>query len=263
MADILETILLHKAGEVTQRRQQRPLAQLQEALAQCSATFGFVDAIETHIRSERAAVIAEVKKASPSKGVIRAHFDPEQIATSYANHGASCLSVLTDESFFQGHDDYLMKAKRASNLPCLRKDFIVDAYQIYEARIIGADAILLIVAALTDAQLEEFSSLAHELGMDVLVEVHDQSELARALPLPCRLIGINNRNLRTFETSLQTTIGLLDTIGDDKIIVTESGIHEPQDVALMREHDVHTFLVGEAFMRAEEPGEKLKTLFQL
>ena len=263
MADILETILLHKAGEVTQRRQQRPLAQLQEALAQCPATFGFVDAIETHIRSERAAVIAEVKKASPSKGVIRAHFDPEQIATSYANHGASCLSVLTDESFFQGHDDYLMKAKRASNLPCLRKDFIVDAYQIYEARIIGADAILLIVAALTDAQLDEFSSLAHELGMDVLVEVHDQSELARALPLPCRLIGINNRNLRTFETSLQTTIGLLDTIGDDKIVVTESGIHQPQDVALMREHDVHTFLVGEAFMRAEEPGEKLKTLFQL
>ena len=263
MADILETILQHKAGEVTQRQQQRPLVQLQEALAQCPSTLGFVDAIEAHIRADRAAVIAEVKKASPSKGVIREHFNPEQIATSYAKHGASCLSVLTDESFFQGHDDYLMQAKQASKLPCLRKDFIIDTYQIYEARIIGADAILLIVAALTDAQLHEFSSLAHELGMDVLVEVHDKSELARALPLPCRLVGINNRNLRTFETSLQTTIGLLDPIADDKIVVTESGIHEPQDVALMREHEVHTFLVGEAFMRAEEPGEKLRTLFQL
>jgi indole-3-glycerol phosphate synthase len=206
-------------------------------------------------------VIAEVKKASPSKGIIREHFDPAEIAASYAHGGAACLSVLTDQHFFQGHDDYLGQARERSGLPVIRKDFIIDPYQVFESRLIGADAILLIVAALKDSELLELSTLADSLELDVLVEVHDQEELDRALKLPVTLIGINNRDLRTFETSLKTTLDLLDAIPLERLVVTESGIHTPADVALMREHDVHTFLVGEAFMRAEDPGAKLAELF--
>ena len=263
MADILDTILHHKAQEVSDRKQRHSLAQLQGALDSQPETLGFVRGIRNHVDAGRAAVISEVKKASPSKGVIRENFEPALIARSYADFGASCLSVLTDEKFFQGHDDYLGQAKQASGLPCLRKDFMIDPYQIVESRIIGADAVLLIVAALNDNQLATLCGLANDIGLDVLVEVHDKNELERALALPITLVGINNRNLRTFETSLQTTIDLLDAIPEDKIVVTESGIHTPDDVALMRQHQVNTFLVGEAFMRAEEPGEKLKTLFSL
>ena len=208
-----------------------------------------------------AAVIAEIKKASPSKGVIRPDFDPEQIARSYAAGGATCLSVLTDEAFFQGADHYLKAARRACALPVLRKDFIIDAYQVWEARAIGADCVLLIVAALDDAQLSDLSGLALDLGMDVLVEVHDAGELTRALALPLPLIGINNRDLRSFETRLETTIELLASIPEERIVVTESGIHQPADVHYLRRHGVHAFLVGEAFMRAEDPGARLAQLF--
>jgi indole-3-glycerol phosphate synthase len=209
----------------------------------------------------QAAVIAEIKKASPSKGVLREDFRPAQIAQSYASGGAACLSVLTDADYFQGHEDYLQQAREACDLPVIRKDFIIDPYQVYEARAINADCILLIVAALEDERMRELSELAHELGMDVLVEVHDAEELQRALKLNIPLMGINNRNLRTFETSLDTTLDLLDSIPDDRIVVTESGIHTAEDVVLMRNNQVNTFLVGEAFMRADEPGEKLSELF--
>ena len=222
---------------------------------------GFVEAIKARINSGESAVIAEIKKASPSKGVMRDNFKPAEIAVSYENGGASCLSVLTDIDFFQGCDEYLQQARSACSLPVLRKDFMIDAYQVYEARAMGADCILLIVAVLDDAQLSELAELAHQLGMDVLVEVHDAEELQRALHLNTTLVGINNRDLRTFETSLQTTLSLLATIPDDRIVVTESGIHTPADVALMRDNNVHAFLVGEAFMRVDEPGEKLKALF--
>ncbi|MDE0282748.1 MAG: indole-3-glycerol phosphate synthase TrpC, partial [Gammaproteobacteria bacterium] len=198
----------------------------------------------------------------PSKGVIRPDFDPAEIARSYARGGATCLSVLTDEHFFQGHDDYLLAAREASGLPVLRKDFTIDPYQVYEARLIGADAILLIVAALDDAALSDLAALALELSLDVLVEVHDHAELVRALQLPCRLVGINNRNLRTFETSLDTTLGLLDAMPQDRIVITESGIHRPEDVSMMRANGVHAFLVGEAFMRADDPGDRLAELFR-
>jgi indole-3-glycerol phosphate synthase len=206
-------------------------------------------------------VIAEIKKASPSKGVMRENFVPAEIAVSYEQGGACCLSVLTDIDFFQGSDAYLQQARQACSLPVLRKDFIIDPYQVYEARAIGADCILLIVAVLGDAQLKELANLASSLGMDVLVEVHDAEELARALPLNLPLIGINNRNLRTFETTLETTLSLLPRIPADRIVVTESGIHTPADVARMRAHHVNAFLVGEAFMKAEQPGEKLHELF--
>ena len=263
MSDILEKIVAHKKQEVSLRQQNLSLDEIKDRLDDVSGTRGFCHALESHASAGRAAVIAEVKKASPSKGVIREQFDPKQIAISYASHGASCLSVLTDENFFQGHDHFLQLARKASGLPVLRKDFMVDAYQIYESRLIGADAILLIVASLNDQELQEFSAIAHDLNMDVLVEVHDRSELERALELDCRLLGINNRNLRTFETSLQTTLELLPLIPDNKIVVTESGIHSGKDVSLMRENNVHTFLVGEAFMRADEPGEMLQQLFSI
>jgi len=222
----------------------------------------FIRAIEQKIALGQAAVICEIKKASPSKGVIRDHFVPAEIAQSYAQHGAACLSVLTDEPYFQGHDRFLGEARNACNLPVIRKEFIIDPYQVFEARTIGADAILLIVAALGDAMLLELSGLSASLGMDVLVEVHNGEELERALSLPCRLVGINNRNLRTFETTLDTTLDLLEHIPDDRIVVTESGIHHREDVARMRDHDIDAFLVGEAFMRAENPGERLGELFE-
>lgn len=259
--DILKKILDRKREEIAERSAQLSLRELQARAASALATRGFVNAIETTIKLGKPAVIAEIKKASPSKGVIREHFDPVAIAKSYAAGGATCLSVLTDVDFFHGADTYLRQAREACSLPVIRKDFIIDPYQVYEARTIGADCILLIVAALSDAQLQELSALAHELTMDVLVEVHDEAELQHALKLDAKLIGINNRNLRTFEVSLQTTIGLLPRIPADRIVVTESAIHTPQDVMLMRQHNVNTFLVGEAFMRADNPGAKLAELF--
>ena len=218
-------------------------------------------AIESRLRMGEPAVIAEIKKASPSKGVLRADFRPAEIAASYARAGAACLSVLTDRDFFQGAPEHLQQARAACALPVLRKDFIIDPYQVYEARVWGADCILLIVAALGDAQLTELSDLALHLGMDVLVEVHDAEELERALALHVPLIGINNRSLRTFETRLDVTLGLLGRIPAGRIVVTESGILAPEDVALMRANGVHAFLVGEAFMRAPDPGERLMQLF--
>ncbi len=222
---------------------------------------GFADSLEEKIRAGQAAVIAEIKKASPSRGVLREDFDPEQIARSYEKGGAACLSVLTDIDFFQGADRYLQQARAACILPVLRKDFIVDPYQVYESRVLDADCILLIVAALEDAMLLELLQLAEHLGMDVLVEVHDADELERALAIPAPLLGINNRDLRSFETSLDVTLGFLDRIPADRIVVTESGIQSVDDVALMRSRDVNVFLVGEAFMKSSEPGEKLAELF--
>lgn len=259
--DILQRIVERKAEEVAQRCQQLPLSMLQAQLAEADPPRGFVEAMRRRLAAGQAAVIAEVKKASPSKGVIRADFDPAQIARSYARGGAACLSVLTDIDFFQGADAYLQQARAACELPVLRKDFIIDPYQVYEARVLGADCILLIAAVLDDAQLRQLAELATRLNMDVLVEVHDAEELARSLPLNLPLVGINNRNLRTFETSLHTTLDLLAAIPEGRIVVTESGIHTAEDVALMRQHAVHSFLVGEAFMRADEPGEKLAELF--
>ena len=262
MSDILEKILAHKAEEIKARQEQHGVNQLKSrALELDDPTRGFTAAISRKIELGEAGVIAEIKKASPSKGVIREDFDPASIAQSYARGGAACLSVLTDERFFMGHDDYLGVARAHSGLPVIRKDFIIDPYQVYEARLIGADAILLIVAALSDEQLAMLYALATSLDLDVLVEVHDARELERALQLPCKLIGINNRNLRTFQTSLNTTLDLLSSIPADRIVVTESGIHNKEDVALMRLNNVHAFLVGEAFMRADDPGQKLAALF--
>jgi len=259
--DILKKIIHRKAEEVAERAAKLPLKQLMGGLDSLALPRGFVRAIEAKISAGEAAVIAEVKKASPSKGVLREDFRPADIAKSYEQGGAACLSVLTDVDFFQGADAYLKEARAACSLPVLRKDFMIDPYQVYEARVMGADCILLIAACLEDARLRKLSELAAELELDVLVEVHDAEELERALLLDNRLIGINNRNLRTFETSLQTTIGLLTQIPEDRIVVTESGIHTHEDVTLMRENSVHTFLVGEAFMRVEEPGKKLEELF--
>ena len=259
--DILKKILKRKLEEIAERSAKVSLGELNAHIASSTPVRGFVNSIETTIKQGQPAVIAEIKKASPSKGVIREDFDPVAIARSYQQGGATCLSVLTDVDFFQGSDAYLQQARNACNLPVIRKDFIIDPYQVYEARTIGADCILLIVAALNDEQLHGLSQLACELGMDVLVEVHDEEELQRALTLNVPLIGINNRNLRTFEANLNTTIDLLPQIPDNRIVVTESAIHTPQDVALMRQHNVNTFLVGEAFMRAEDPGAKLAELF--
>ncbi|MCI2262243.1 MULTISPECIES: indole-3-glycerol phosphate synthase TrpC [Xanthomonas] len=260
-SDILRTILARKADEIAARRARVPLAELVARAEAMPPTRGFARALQAAIANGDPAVIAEVKKASPSKGVIRPDFHPADIAVSYEFGGAACLSVLTDEDFFQGHDRYLQQARDACTLPVLRKDFTIDPYQVYEARTLGADCILLIVAALDDLQLAELSSLALQLGMDVLVEVHDIDELERALQVPAPLIGINNRNLRTFEVSLQTTLSMQDAVPRDRLLVTESGILGPDDVALMRGAGVHAFLVGEAFMRAEEPGEALRQLF--
>jgi indole-3-glycerol phosphate synthase len=262
MTDILQRILARKAEEIAERSTQLPLAELSARIDGLPDTRGFAAAIEAKLDAGLPAVIAEVKKASPSKGVIRADFRPAEIANSYEDGGAACLSVLTDKDFFQGSEDYLRQARTACTLPLLRKDFIIDPYQVYESRVIGADCILLIVAALGDAALLELSLLAAELDLDVLCEVHDAEELERALALPVPLIGVNNRNLRTFETSLDTTLALKAKMGDDdRVLVTESGIHTPDDVARMRAAGIHTFLVGEAFMRAEDPGHELQRLF--
>jgi indole-3-glycerol phosphate synthase len=260
--DILKKIVSRKRKEVAERARDLPLPRLEERLNSAPATRGFVAAIEAKIEGSEAGVIAEIKKASPSKGVIREDFRPAEIAASYQQGGAACLSVLTDRDFFQGSDEYLKEARAACSLPVIRKDFIIDPYQVYEARAMGADCILLIAACLDDPTLRELNRLAHDLGMDVLIEVHDAEELQRALPLDTRLIGINNRNLRTFEVSLDTTLGLLEQIPEERIVVTESGIHTPQDVKRMRDQQVHAFLVGEAFMRAADPGKKLAELFR-
>lgn len=258
---VLEKIVERKKEEVTQRKSKVSAEVLKKQIEGVPSTRGFVSAIEAKLANQQAAVIAEIKKASPSKGVLCEHFVPSEIAQSYEQGGAVCLSVLTDIDFFQGCDAYLQEAKAACNLPVLRKDFIIDEYQIIEARAIGADCILLIVACLTDEELTQFSQLAVSLGLDVLVEVHDKAELARALVLNTKLIGINNRNLHNFNVSLNATLGLLSSIPADRIIVTESGIHTKNDVMLMRANNVNTFLVGEAFMKADSPGEKLSELF--
>ena len=259
--DILKKIVRRKVEEIAERRKKLTLEQQAERAKAMEPCRGFVAAIDAKIRAGQPGVIAEIKKASPSKGVIREHFVPAEIAISYQQGGAACLSVLTDIDFFQGADEYLQQARNACALPVIRKDFIIDPYQVYEARAMGADCILLIAACLNDAQLKELNELAHRLGMDVLIEIHDAEELERTLPLGNRLVGINNRNLRTFEVSLDTTLNLLQRIDDDRVVVTESGIHTREDVRRMRDHDVHAFLVGEAFMRAEDPGHKLAELF--
>ncbi|KLD77320.1 indole-3-glycerol phosphate synthase TrpC [Xanthomonas hyacinthi] len=261
MSDILRTILARKAEEIAARRARVPLAELIACAEAAPPVRGFARALQAAIDDGAPAVIAEVKKASPSRGVIRPDFHPADIAVSYEFGGAACLSVLTDEDFFQGHDRYLQQAREACTLPVLRKDFTIDPYQVYEARVLGADCILLIVAALDDLQLAELSALALQLGMDVLVEVHDIDELERAIQVPVPLIGINNRNLRTFDVSLQTTLEMREAVPRDRLLVTESGILGPADVATMRAAGVHAFLVGETFMRAEEPGEALRQLF--
>ncbi len=260
--DILQKILARKAEEIAECSTREDIRVLTQRCADLPEPRGFVAAIEQRIAAGMAAVIAEIKKASPSKGVLRADFDPAAIAANYAQHGACCLSVLTDRDFFQGSVAYLQQARAACALPVLRKDFMIDPYQVYEARAMGADCILLIVAALDDARMMELAQLARQLGLDVLVEVHDAAELERALTLPVRLIGINNRNLRTFHTDLNTTLDLLPGIGADHIAVTESGILTQADVTLLRARSVNAFLVGEAFMKAASPGEKLAELFE-
>jgi len=259
--DILKRILARKQEEIVERAAQVSLSTLCEQAASADPVRGFVAAMERKIAAGQAAVIAEIKKASPSKGVLREDFDPAAIAQSYAQGGAACLSVLTVRDFFQGSEAYLQQARMACALPVIRKEFIVDPYQVVEARAIGADCILLIAAALSDTQMAELASAATELGLDVLIEVHDADELHRVLPLGLKLVGINNRNLRTFETRLETTLDLLAEIPSDRIVVTESGILQSVDVTRMRAADVHAFLVGEAFMRAAEPGARLAELF--
>lgn len=259
--DILKKILQRKREEIAERSQKISLDKMESMARAAMPVRGFINAIEAKIKQGKPGIIAEIKKASPSKGVIRENFEPVAIARSYEQHGAACLSILTDRDFFQGHEDFLQQARAATKLPVIRKDFIIDSYQVYEARAINADCILLIVSALDDARLNELLALAHQLGMDVLMEVHDREEMQRAIRSGARLIGINNRNLRTFELSLNTTLDMLAMVPADRLLVTESGILAPQDVKLMRDHNVHAFLVGEAFMKAENPGEKLSELF--
>ncbi len=258
---ILTKIVGRKHEEIAARSAKVSLAELKNKAKDVGSARGFVAAIEKKIAAGQSAVIAEIKKASPSKGVLRENFNPAEIAQSYERAGAACMSVLTDADFFQGHEDYLQQARSACKLPAIRKDFLVDEYQIYEAKAIGADCILLIVACLSRQQLADLTGLSQELGMDVLIEVHDGAELDVALTVDNPLVGINNRNLHTFEVALENTYQLLDRIPDERIVVTESGIHVVQDVADMREHDVNAFLVGEAFMRAENPGDELSKLF--
>lgn len=259
--DILKRILARKVEEIDERIRKTGMEELGERVATAGAPRGFILHLQDKLQAGQAAVIAEIKKASPSRGILREDFNPGQIATSYEKGGAACLSVLTDVDFFKGADAYLQQARAACSLPVLRKDFIVDPYQIYEARVLGADAVLLIVAALSDAMILELLQLTRHLGMDALVEVHDAEELQRALAVPAPLLGINNRDLRSFETSLDVTLDLLEQIPEDRIVVTESGIHTAEDVALMRSRGVNAFLVGEAFMKAPEPGERLAELF--
>ena len=259
--DILKRILARKVEEIDERIRNTGVEDLSQRVAEADTPRGFIRHVQDKLQAGQAAVIAEIKKASPSRGLLREDFNPGQIAMSYEKGGAACLSVLTDIDFFKGADAYLQQARAACRLPVLRKDFIIDPYQVYEARVLGADAVLLIVAALNDAMLLELLKLTTHLGMDALVEVHDVEELERALAVPAPLLGINNRDLRSFETSLDVTLDLLDQIPDDRIVVTESGIHTVDDVALMRSRGVNAFLVGEAFMKAPEPGERLAELF--
>jgi indole-3-glycerol phosphate synthase len=261
MSDILDKIVAVKREEVAAALKQKSLAVVRADAESRVLTRDFEGAMRAKIAAGQAAVIAEIKKASPSKGVLRADFIPADIAQSYAEHGAACLSVLTDKQFFQGSVDFLKQARASCDLPVLRKDFMIDTYQVYEARAMGADAILLIAACLDDAQMAEMEAVARSLDMAVLVEVHDKAELERALELKTRLVGINNRNLKTFEVSLQTTLDMLPDVPADRLLVTESGIQTPEDVLRMREAKVNAFLVGEAFMRSSEPGEALSKLF--
>ena len=261
MTDILDQIIAVKREEVAAAQKQKPMAVVRADAESRVLTRDFEGAMRAKIAAGQAAVIAEIKKASPSKGVLRAEFIPADIAQSYAEHGAACLSVLTDKQFFQGSVDFLKQARASCDLPVLRKDFMIDAYQVYEARAMGADAILLIAACLDDSQMADMEAVARSLDMAVLVEVHDRAELDRALKLKTRLVGINNRNLKTFEVSLQSTLDLLPCVPADRLLVTESGIQTVEDVKRMREAKVHAFLVGEAFMRAAEPGEALAKLF--
>ena len=261
MSDILDKIVAVKREEVAAALKQKSLAVVRADAESRVLTRDFEGAMRAKIAAGQAAVIAEIKKASPSKGVLRADFIPADIAQSYAEHGAACLSVLTDKQFFQGSVDFLKQARASCDLPVLRKDFMIDTYQVYEARAMGADAILLIAACLDDAQMAEMEAVARSLDMAVLVEVHDKAELERALKLKTRLVGINNRNLKTFEVSLQTTLDMLPDVPVDRLLVTESGIQTPEDVLRMREAKVNAFLVGEAFMRSSEPGEALSKLF--
>ena len=261
MSDILNQIVAVKRQEVAAALQRKPLVEMRADAESRVLTRDFLGAMRARIAAGRAAVIAEIKKASPSKGVLRAEFEPADIAQSYAEHGAACLSVLTDQQFFQGRIDYLKQARASCQLPVLRKDFMVDAYQVYESRAMGADAILLIAACLDDAQMADLEAIARSLDMAVLVEVHDRPELERALKLKTPLVGINNRNLRTFEVSLDTTLSMRADVPPDRLLVTESGILTRADVRKMRDADVHGFLVGEAFMRAPDPGLALAELF--
>ena len=261
MSDILNKIIAVKRQEVAEAIGRKPLAAMRQDAESRVNTRDFVGALRAKIAAGKPAVIAEIKKASPSKGVLRADFIPADIAQSYAEFGAACLSVLTDQQFFQGSIDYLKQARASCSLPVLRKDFIIDAYQIYESRVMGADCILLIAACLDDAQMKAFEALAMSLDMAVLVEVHDETELARALKLKTPLIGINNRNLNTFEVSLDVTLSLMSQVPAERLLVTESGIMSPADVKRLRDARINAFLVGETFMRADEPGEALAELF--
>ena len=262
---VLKRIVARKLEEIAERRQHTTIDDLKLRIEANRngpmAPRGFAKAMQAKLDQGLPAVIAEAKKASPSKGVIRESFNPAAIAASYQAGGAACMSVLTDADFFQGHEDYLQQARAACELPVIRKDFIVDPYQVYESRAMGADCILLIVACLEDQQMQQLAQLAEDLGMDVLVESHDAQELARALMLSTPLVGINNRNLHTFELTLQTTFDLLAMMPEDRIVITESGIHTPADVVLMQDQNVNAFLVGESFMRASDPGAKLAELF--
>ena len=261
--DILKKILDKKLEEVANRKQRMSIADLEEIAQGVEKPRGFYKALQYKVSAKKPAIIAEIKKASPSQGVIREDFQPITIGLDYAMNGAACLSVLTDKEFFQGAEAYLSMVRERCPLPVIRKDFMIDPYQIYESHALGADCILLIVAALGDSQMHELAETATKLGMDVLVESHNAEELERALTLDTKLIGINNRNLRTFETSLQTTLNLKAMIPEDRIIITESGIHSQEDVQLMLDNEIYTFLVGESFMRAESPGQKMRELFNL
>jgi indole-3-glycerol phosphate synthase len=261
VSDILAKIIATKVQEIRLAKVERPIEHLKIEIADQGPTRGFARTIQTKVSQQQSAVIAEIKKASPSKGILRENFNPSQIAQSYERGGATCLSVLTDVQYFYGSAEYLKQARAACQLPVIRKDFIIDEYQVYEARAMGADAILLIAAALTLTHMQALETLANQLGMDVLVEVHDAQELIAALQLQTPLLGINNRNLKTFEVSLQNTYDLLSAIPSHKVVVTESGILSAADVAAMRLKNVHAYLVGEAFMRADEPGDALRAMF--
>ena len=259
--DILKNILNYKAEYVAHTKRNVSAKDMQHRAEDCESKYSFTDAIHKAIEQNNPAIIAEIKKASPSRGIIREDFKPKEIAKSYADAGACCLSVLTDVEYFKGSDEYLKQARDVCELPILRKDFMIDPYQVYEAKVMGANCILIIVSALSDMQMQDLAGVANEIGLDTLVEVHDREELSRGMMLRTPMIGINNRNLHTFETSLDTTLGLLPDVFHDRVVITESGIHTQNDVKLMRKNNVNAFLVGEAFMKAKDPGEELKNLF--